>query len=490
MPDRSPQPSLIFFPSALHPQQADEEQEHVLPATVKEPWGWLEFFLLAQVLWGALLFLPGSQAYRGYIRGVPYVMSLVALIVCARSSGTDTAAPGARWLLAIFMIMIVSLVRPETWFMSGIAQIFFQVSIVAPLFWAARMDMNEARLQRLLFLIFAANFASAGLGLLQVFYPATFLPPEFSSLSAKLNPDFLQGLSYVGADGRKIVRPPGLSDLPGGAAIAGATAVCLAFGFAVRPVQRHVIRAFYIVCTFAAFAVIYLTQVRSLLIMAIGAMLAMAVLRLRQGRLVQSGWMAAIIGGIVVAAFTWAVSVGGDVVYERFFGITETGVMQTFQKNRGFFLEYTLRELLWEHPFGAGLGRWGMMTVYFGEPSNWQYPALHAEIQVTGWLYDGGVLLMFCYSTAILIALRQSYRLAVHTTGTLCDCASMVFAFQLFVAGLCFTGPVFNTQFGIVFWLATAVLHGAMRTMQDDVTNAELEDEELLAAEAAGGSPA
>ena len=488
MQDRSPQPSLIFFPSALAPQHDEDELDHAAPVISKEPWGWLEWFLLAQVFWGGLLFVPGSQAYRGYIRGVPYVMSLVALIVCARSSGTDTAAAGARWILAIFMIMTVGLMRPETWFMSGIAQIFFQVSIVAPLFWAARMDMNEARLQRLLWLIFAANFCSAGLGLLQVFYPMTFLPPEFSSLSAKLNPDFLQGLSYVGADGRNIVRPPGLSDLPGGAAIAGATAVCLAFGFAVRPNQRHIVRAIYVACTFAAFTVIYLTQVRSLLLMAIGAMLAMAFLRMRQGRLMQSGWMAAIIGGLVVAAFTWAVSVGGEVVYERFFGITETGVMQTFQKNRGFFLEYTLKELLWEHPLGAGLGRWGMMTVYFGESNNWQYPALHAEIQVTGWLYDGGVPLMVCYATAIILALRQSYRLAVHSTGTLCDCAMMVFAFQLFVAGLCFTGPVFNTQFGIVFWLATAVLHGAMRTMQEDQAFAELEDAQLLEEEAGSES--
>ena len=49
-----------------------------------------------QVFWGVLLFLPGSQAFRTYIRAFPYVTSLVALVACARSSGTDTAACRAR----------------------------------------------------------------------------------------------------------------------------------------------------------------------------------------------------------------------------------------------------------------------------------------------------------------------------------------------------------------------------------------------------------
>ena len=37
------------------------------------------YFVLVQVLWGVLLFVPGSQAYRIYIRGFPFVASLIAL---------------------------------------------------------------------------------------------------------------------------------------------------------------------------------------------------------------------------------------------------------------------------------------------------------------------------------------------------------------------------------------------------------------------------
>jgi hypothetical protein len=461
MRDQSPQPSQIVFPAVLQPA----EEEIAVPEISKEGWGWIEWFTIAQIFWGVLLFLPGSQAYRTYIRAFPYVMSLVALAACAKSSGADTAVPGARWMIAAFVVYVCNLVQPSTWFSAGIAQVVFQLSIAAPVFWAARLMLTEERLQRLLWLVFAANFVSAGLGLLQVYYPDTFLPPEFSSLSAQLNPDFLQGLSYVGADYRVIIRPPGLSDLPGGAAIAGATALCLAFSFAVRSNLYYLWRAAYIAAACACVTVVYLTQVRSMLLMSIGCMIALALLRLRQGHVLQSGWIAAIGGGLTLAGFTWAVSVGGEAVYERFFGIAETGVVQTFQENRGLFLEYTLTESLFEYPFGAGLGRWGMMAVYFRDAGNWQYPPLHAEIQLTGWLYDGGLPLWICYVGAIALALRHSYRLAVHASGVLADCATIIFSIQLFITGLCLTGPVFNTQFGIVFWLLTAILYGCQRTL-------------------------
>ena len=48
----------------------------------------------------------------------------------------------------------------------------------------------------------------------------------------------------------------------------------------------------------------------------------------------------------------------------------------------------------------------------------------------------------------------------------LSDAAVTLFVVQLLVVGLCFTGPVFNTQVGIMFWLATAMLYGCHRTLQ------------------------
>jgi hypothetical protein len=280
----------------------------------------------------------------------------------------------------------------------------------------------------------------------------------------RLNPDFVAALSYVGTEGRTIVRPPGLSDLPGGAAIAGTIASLLSFAFAMRAGDSHWKRLCYLSVVIVGITVIYLTQVRSMLVMMIVCMLALAGVRFRQGHTVQSGWIAGAIAVVVFGSFLWAVTLGGDVVRERFLGIVDTGVVQSYQDNRGFFLDYTVRELLFEYPFGAGMGRWGMMSVYFGDSGNWQFPSLHAEIQPTGWLFDGGVLMWICYGGALFLAIRNSYRVAIDTAHPLHDFASIVLVLQLLIVGLCFTGPVFNTQIGILFWLATAILFGAQRT--------------------------
>src|SRR5687768_11026178 len=129
MRHQSLQPSQIVFPVDLHPELHEEADEGTHVPRVA--WGWLELFVLMQVLWGVLLFVPGSQAYRIYIRGFPYVASLIALIACLRTTGIESRAPGARWILASLAIMVASLAHPATWLVSGIAQVVFQVAIAA-----------------------------------------------------------------------------------------------------------------------------------------------------------------------------------------------------------------------------------------------------------------------------------------------------------------------------------------------------------------------
>jgi hypothetical protein len=473
MRDQSPQPSQIFFPAAMQPAERVEA-----PAAVRrEAWGWLEVFVLVQVFWGILLFIPGSQEYRIYIRAFPYVSSLVAMVACLRSTGAGTSAPGARWIIAVLLLLVASLTHPDTWLAAGVAQVVFQASIAAPVFWAGRAWISERRLERLIWLIFGANFVSAALGLLQVYYPETFLPGQFSTLALQLSPEFVHQLSYEGAGDRVIVRPPGLSDLPGGAAIAATIASVLAFEFAMRPAERWWIRPLYLGAVVVAITCLYLTQVRSMLLMSVGAMFVVALIRLRQGRIVQSGWVAGSAAALVFGSFIWAVTVGGSVVEERFQDIVDSGLYETYKGNRGLFLDYTIQELPFVYPFGAGLGRWGMMSVYFRDPQAWQRPTVHAEIQPTGWLYDGGILMWVFYGGALFVCMRYSYRLATSGTGAFSDFATMVFTVQLLIAGLCLTGPVFNTQIGLLFWLLTAILYGRHRTDAIEAWNAEAEAE-------------
>jgi hypothetical protein len=206
--------------------------------------------------------------------------------------------------------------------------------------------------------------------------------------------------------------------------------------------------------------------------------------RLRQGRVAHSVWVVGSAAALIIASFTWAVAVGGDSVVNRFQSMLDVGVVQSYQENRGMFLSYTLQELVYEYPFGAGLGRWGMMSAYFGDPTNWQFPALWAEIQLTGWLYDGGVLLWTCYAGAVATAALYTYRIASSAETHLTDLATMVLSVQVLVIGLCFTGPVFNTQMGIVFWLLSASVYGAERTALYEEHQALLAEEEAFEAQA------
>ena len=463
MAEESPQPSSFVFPIALQP--AVEEPE-APPQNRSAGWGWIELFVLSQVFWGILLFIPGSQGYRFYIRAFPYVTSLVAVIACAKSNGTNTKVPGAGWILAALVLLIANLVHEETWFTAGVAQVVFQLAICAPVFWAARMWLPPSRLERVIMLIFAANFLGAIVGLLQVYYPGTFMPPEFSRMALAMDKNFMASLTYVGAGDRMIVRPPGLSDMPGGAAISGSFLAVIGFALAVRQNQSRLKHFVFYGAVVIGMTIVYLTQIRSILLMIFVGMLAVALVRLRQGRIVQSSYIAGSATVLLLGSFVWAVTLGGDSVQQRYSSMYDSGVVQSYQDNRGIFLSYTIFEQPFEYPFGAGLGRWGMMSAYFPEPSNWLHPSLYAEIQPTGWIYDGGILMCIFYPAALFFAMRYAYKVAIDPGNPLSDAAMLLFVVQLLVFGLCFTGPVFNTQIGIMFWLSTAMLYGCQRTIE------------------------
>jgi len=226
--------------------------------------------------------------------------------------------------------------------------------------------------------------------------------------------------------------------------------------------RRWWVRACCLGAAVAGMTALYLTHVRSLTMVAAGSVALFAVLRLRQGRTVEGTLSLAAGVALVAGAFIWARAVGGDAVTDRFSGLTDESALRMFSEQRGMFIRYTLSELLYEFPFGAGLGRWGMMQVYFGDPTLWQAPPIHVEIQLTGWLLDGGLPLWLLYGGALFAAVRFTYNLAVHAaTKARQDVAIIVLCLQLILIALCMTGPVFNTQLGIIFWAITGALYGA-----------------------------
>jgi hypothetical protein len=310
-------------------------------------------------------------------------------------------------------------------------------------------------MERLLSLIFVGNIASAVVGLLQTYYPERFMPPEFH------NAAFAKIVTYTLATGQKLTRPPGLSDTAGGAAVAGAAVAIMGIIFGSRPGQGLVKRAVCFGLAAIGFFDLFLTQIRSLFLMVLMAMGAVCFLLVRQRRPGQSTVIGTLTVGLVAGSLVWAIAVGGKPVSDRFLQLLEHDPFSAYQQNRGQFLEATFTELMFQYPLGAGLGRWGPMTSYFGGRADADLTPIHAELQLTGWLLDGGILMWFLYGGALLCSMYGVYRLADPTgSPRLTQSANMVFALNLLVLGQAMAGPSFNTAMGTQFWLLAAALHG------------------------------
>jgi len=462
---RSPYAGAAFpGPSAVEGRQPDDIEALYSydDEVVAEKWGWPELFIAMQLLWGLLLFVPGAQAYRTIIRAAPYVMSGAALVYYFRGGREQTLPSSTTWLIVSFALLLLNLLHETAHWVAGSAQIVFQICISAPVFWMAKAVRTNTHMHRVLWVFFVASALGAIVGVLQVYFPKQFLPPEFSLFAQSLNPNLVQSLTYVGANGREIVRPPGLSDLPGGAAVSGMMAMILGLSLGVGRNVKWYARFGCFAAAVVGMTALYFTHVRSMTLVASGAVALFAVLRMRQGRTVEGTLTLAAGAALVAGAYLWALAVGGDAVSDRFSSLTDQGVLRMFQEQRGVIIRDTLSELLYQFPFGAGLGRWGMMQIYFGDTTMWQAPAIHVEVQVTGWVLDGGIPLLLLYGAALFVALRFSYLQAVAAMDRARqDLAVIVLCMQLILISLCMTGPVFNTQLGIMFWAVTGALFGA-----------------------------
>ena len=447
------------------------EKSAVIPAAARlqellrrgQSWGLLEFFALTIYLSSALLFIPGAQAARTAIRSLPYLFSLAMLAwTLAAATSAGRGWPGRWILLAAILTLTLGLAHPQSNLISGLAQIVLQISIAAPAWWAAAQPVGKRRLERFLTLVFIANAASAAIGLLQIYYPDRFMPPEFSREAMRANPELLRALSFTGNDGRTFIRPPGLTDFPGGACAGCANTILLGLLMGLQAGVSIPRRFIYLGLGGVALVTLYLTQVRSMLLMSIVGCAAMCLLLVRQRQLLQSGLMAGVGAGMLAVTFLAAAAIGGKSIIERFSILFDDRVAENLYASRGIFLEYTFRHLIFEFPLGAGLGRWGMMRSHFigFDPNPTQ--AIWVEIQVTGWLIDGGIPLMIAYILAISAAMHRLYSLThPNRGGPLAYSAAVIFCLNLFMIGQANAGPSFNSIGGLQFWLCTAVILAA-----------------------------
>ena len=421
-------------------------------------WGFAEWFVVGQTVLPAILFLPGTQSLRVPIRILPFAISLLALVVVRRRKPGHPAEP---WLLGCVLWLLLMVFHPTTnTIIAGIAQAALYAAVLAPVFWAPHLVNTPTDLKRILRILLVCNGINACVGVMQVYDPDTWLPREFSQVV--LNTEHgLDKVSYVGADGRRIIRPTGLFDAPGSvcgpATLAGLLG--LVFCCAERSLFRNVIA---LAMAFAGVSAIFLSQVRTSFLILLGTGFVYTVILALQRRHLRALAFAKLSLVCFVAGAVLAIALGGRSVEERFLSLLDGSPAAVYERSqRGPMLRHAFTNIMADYPFGAGLGRWGMMRVYFGNESNRQSPAIWCEMQVPGWLLDGGVVLLLLYCGALVVASSNQVRVALRPSSPeLQRWSAPVVALCAGTIALLLSYAPFVSQVGMQYWFLVGALYG------------------------------
>lgn len=431
------------------------------------PWApssdWARNFVIFQFACQLALLFDLVGEYRVLVRAAAFGISLFFLILLRNSRGRAHVATYAA--SAVMLILLLEIFHPTTnTVLAGIAQIALYLAILGPLFWVPRLHIDMAAMRQILLVIFVFHTMSAATGVLQAQFPGSF-QPNLSAVIAGKDKGYVEDLKITLANGQRVFRPMGLTDVPGGAASAGFFSVLLGMGFYMTLRNRG---ARYACLGSIAIGLtsLYLAQVRLWIVITAISVFAFAVFLIWQKRTARMVGLGIILAVLIVLSFTYAVSVGGKGVTNRMSTLVQTSPDTVYYRNRGIFLEDTVKVLLPRYPLGAGLGRWGMMNFYFGENSDPEREPLYVEIQWTGWLLDGGIPLVLVYTLALLITLFAALKIALNRGfGDLSIWGAIVLAYGMGALAMTFSYPVFISQVGMEFWLINAVLFAAARTI-------------------------
>ena len=419
---------------------------------------WVEAFFGFQIACQLALILPGLGPARMIVRVAAFGASLALLLLCRP---TYRKHPASWAALGVMAIMAISILHPTAnTLTAGLAQAALYAAILAPLVWVSGIRIDEGGLRRILLLLWGFHTASALVGVIQVTFPGA-LTPQVSSVVAGQGDWYVEDMKITLANGARVFRPMGLSDYPGGAAMAGFYVVLLGLGLWTSE-RNSWLKLAYLASMPAAMFCLYLAQMRSVLVMTgVCAVAFIGLLAIRgEGRRVAS--LAATLVGVVAVSFAWATWVGGEAATNRLASLIEDKPGEVYYSNRGHFLDDTVNVLLPKYPLGAGLGRWGMMCYYFGDKDDAEHGEIWAEIQWTGWVLDGGLPLVLLYSATIAAAFVVAGRIALGGAGgALGLMGAMVFAYDVGALAMTFNYPLFIGQSGLEFWIINACLFAA-----------------------------
>ncbi len=405
------------------------------------------------------MFFSGAQALRVPLRMLPYAVSLAGLLLGrARWTPRHRAEP---WLIACIVYLGLMIVHPQTnTVLAGLAQTMLYLSVMAPLFWVPQLVRGTEHLKRILWILLLCNGVNSCVGVLQVHDPGTWLPKELSSTHTSSK--YKSGVEFVTARGQRVTRPPGLFDTPGAVCGAGVIAGVLGLVFALFATETYK-RAIGFLFSTAGIAAIFFSHVRTSLLILLGSLIVFALALILQRKL-HLGFVVALAAfGMAGLAWSFALAVGGESVEERFETLLEDTPLQVYETSyRGPMLRHAFTRLLLHYPAGAGLGRWGMMRVYFGDEGNSLSPRIWAELQIPAWILDGGIVLLSLYSLALVVTTRHQLevlrnrrfaQMGVWGAATFALCAGTI--------ALSFGFTPFTTQVGLQYWYLIGCFYGA-----------------------------
>jgi hypothetical protein len=310
------------------------------------------------------------------------------------------------------------------------------------------------------------------MGIAQVYRPDTFRPPKIALF--EINPEFEGGVSIETDDGRRILRPPGLTDSPGGAAISGL--ICCAIGLAVAltPIAWWK-RAAAMGIALVGITVLFYCQVRSMTITLVLGLVLWGVLLAIRGEVKKLAALGLLGVLLTLAAIGWIVRSGNGSTMNRFLALFEDRATTVYYKNRGAFIEHALKEYLPQYPLGAGPGRIGMSSTYFGNRlTPRDFAPLYAETQIDFWIIDGGLPLLILYPTALALAFLGVARTAIRAPDPeVAYWAGVVFVYAVAVGVAMLSGPTFVGPAGVQFWVLLGALYGAQERSRVDALKAK-----------------
>ena len=180
--------------------------------------------------------------------------------------------PADAWLFWVLLCLSLMILHPLTNSLTaGVGQTGLYLAIFCPLFWAPGFVDRPRQLVRILAILLVCNGVNSVVGVLQVYDPDRWMPRELSSLITS-NPTAMQVATYIGRDGRRIIRPPGLFDTPGAVCGAGTIAALLGLIFALQPFAWWKRGLSPCCSSLAGVSAIYLSYVRANMVITVGMM--------------------------------------------------------------------------------------------------------------------------------------------------------------------------------------------------------------------------